>query len=590
MKKDMDIARRPNSTAPLIDDLEQHLEGLKAQGSFVEALDFLCGLFKQCPQDQDASATPYEPTEEATRVLLRTRSQEAIARYELSVLLLCTGRAEEADVHIAALGYRWRLGDSIFYPQGVVKRDEASAIDVTNTNPNPATDTCKAPLVVDNVLPDALLAQLRYVFAPDGHFFREHGYHDPDRERRFFSYHRPLPSGDVPDSDIIATTARHLRPLLAASFPDRSQEILDSDLSAEWWAHARQSGEGHQLHFDMDESLLSRFRGKGMSDETRARLHPLVSCVLYLHVSGSHLGRTLVLNQTLEQDSYASKGYLVEARSNRLLAFGGEYLHGVVPTVNDNGDNSDNDDDDGGWRVTLMLGFWPAGVTTNPTPTWSRATGLVDINSLGPNMTMPLATAGTRTAARKRRRGASGTSPDWMSDIEICATVQPTTNPTPGGAAAPGTQEDVGIVPGRLTNICPAIPVEPVWVPVGSTSHDTHDASTGEPDGSDAESDEAEQCRNVGAGYRGTSGVESREGRNQDGEALGFMSLEDLQALRRSSGESNGMDAGDEDEEEEEKEKMDEEEDEEEDEDEVVFPSRYFLYSLDDIYREIVDE
>lgn len=145
-------------------------------------------------------------------------------------------------------------------------------------------------------------------------------------------------------------------------------------MSVEWWAHARQGGEAHQLHFDMDEGRLHGVAhggggGSGEGGGGLNGLHPLVSCVVYLRCGGPRQGKTLVTNQVLECDSVATAGWLVSPAVNRLLAFDGRYLHGVIPNFtldvhgdddNDNNDDDDDngDDDGGGYRVTLMLGIW----------------------------------------------------------------------------------------------------------------------------------------------------------------------------------------------------------------------------------------
>ena len=120
-------------------------------------------------------------------------------------------------------------------------------------------------------------------------------------------------------------------------------------MSVEWWAHARQGGEAHQLHFDMDEA---RLRGvahgvahvDGTDKGRLVGLHPLVSCVLYLRCDGPRQGNTLVTDQVLQSDSVATQGWLVSPAVNRLLAFDGRLLHGVVPNFKLDAHGGDSDD------------------------------------------------------------------------------------------------------------------------------------------------------------------------------------------------------------------------------------------------------
>ena len=85
---------------------------------------------------------------------------------------------------------------------------------------------------------------------------------------------------------------------------------------AEWWAHCRPHGTGHQLHFDSD-------------DEGRAGVrNPIVSCALYL-TSGIG-GPTLVTDQAIGSARLAQRGWATLPHTNRLLMFNGKFLHGVV--------------------------------------------------------------------------------------------------------------------------------------------------------------------------------------------------------------------------------------------------------------------
>jgi len=49
--------------------------------------------------------------------------------------------------------------------------------------------------------------------------------------------------------------------------------LLSSQYTAEWWVHSRPHSNGHQLHFDSDETRIMA---------GRTPQHPIVSTVLYL--------------------------------------------------------------------------------------------------------------------------------------------------------------------------------------------------------------------------------------------------------------------------------------------------------------------
>lgn len=75
---------------------------------------------------------------------------------------------------------------------------------------------------------------------------------------------------------------------------------------AEWWVHSRPHINGHQLHFDSDETRIQTGAGKVQ--------HPIVSCVLF--VTAGVGGPTVVTNQRIT-GALATKGWLAEPKTNR---------------------------------------------------------------------------------------------------------------------------------------------------------------------------------------------------------------------------------------------------------------------------------
>ena len=127
---------------------------------------------------------------------------------------------------------------------------------------------------------------------------------------------------------------------------------------AEWWVHSRPFCNGHQFHYDSDETNTSN----GEKPQ-----HPLVSAVVYctepVGAGSAHAedrsgyvgmgGPTLVTNQVLADHIdevnaeaattgaptgnarlLANRGWLCYPRYNRAVMFNSKYLHGVVPGRN----------------------------------------------------------------------------------------------------------------------------------------------------------------------------------------------------------------------------------------------------------------
>ena len=162
----------------------------------------------------------------------------------------------------------------------------------------------------------------------------------------------------------------------------------------EWWAHIRRGqGNGHQMHFDLDEERVHTCDPPP---------HPAVSCVMYLDAEGG--AQTLVTDHHVSvrptsgtesssattttaaattttdtsgtgvSNGAATQGWLCAPKPNRCLLFDGGLLHGVVPTASDAAAQ-------GRTRTTLMLGFWQSPPT--------RCTPGVDDPFPRPNMARP---------------------------------------------------------------------------------------------------------------------------------------------------------------------------------------------------------
>lgn len=197
---------------------------------------------------------------------------------------------------------------------------------------------------LDGALPAEMLAKLQAAFAPDSPFWAEHAY--TCGVSPFFSYVHSL---EGPPRTGFDRVLRFLQGRAEACgfFASRQARY------AEWWAHCRPHGVGHQVHFDSDDEGIGGIR------------NPIVSSALYL-TGGGVGGPTLVTDQRRvgAGSGLARRGWLVLPKENRYLLFDGRLLHGVVPGRGVAG-GGDGECTHGLWReeparrVTLMVAFWP---------------------------------------------------------------------------------------------------------------------------------------------------------------------------------------------------------------------------------------
>jgi hypothetical protein len=303
---------------------------------------------------------------------------EREAKERLALLLLqksSSGRpgrhhheqVEEADRLLASLGYTCRLAANLFNYTALASVPLVEAATSATTNSSTTAEQlspyCK---VFDNVLELEQLRLLQKVFGDiRNSYWTDHSYAVFPTPSPYYSYILPLvvasPSSrqQLPDNGILYDIVHRLHDLVRPHFP----ALRRSNAAArfvEVWAHNRPHATGHQFHFDSDN--------EGCTDIIR---NPIVSCVLYLSGDddsdndknddiepghdagggGGGGGPTVVTNQRLSSRQLASQAWLVPAtRSNRLVAFDGKLLHGVVPGMG--GSNSHRR------RVTLMVAFW----------------------------------------------------------------------------------------------------------------------------------------------------------------------------------------------------------------------------------------
>lgn len=245
----------------------------------------------------------------------------------LAVLLIQRGAADQARAVLRRLGFQYRLHDDVLRYRICPGRSQAG--EPPTAHP-PADQFVRAG---DNALPAGLLQRVQGLFAPDAAFWSEHGY-AVFPPKPYFSYAHRLDQ-PAPASSVMDVLIDHVRAVAAGWFPDVAAAGV-----AEWWAHCRPHASGHQLHYDSDDEGRDGLR------------HPIVSTVVCLSDGGVG-GPTLVTTQTLGSRRLASTGWLVHPMRNRLVAFAGDVLHGVMP-----GRPGDDDAIPPGRRITLMIAFW----------------------------------------------------------------------------------------------------------------------------------------------------------------------------------------------------------------------------------------
>ena len=141
----------------------------------------------------------------------------------------------------------------------------------------PAAREAGAPRVWDGLLPPAALAALRSAFADGAAYYAENDYGSPSVG--FFSFRVALPTS--------LGVVRRVYEAVAAEFPGVEQAT-----HAEFWAHRRRHGHGHELHYDSVPGLRA-------GDAPR---HPLVSTVLCVDgAAGGPTGSTRERNSQLQR-------------------------------------------------------------------------------------------------------------------------------------------------------------------------------------------------------------------------------------------------------------------------------------------------
>ncbi|KAL7564065.1 hypothetical protein ACA910_006968 [Epithemia clementina (nom. ined.)] len=316
-----------------------------------------------------------------------------VAGERLALLLLQSGRAEEADAILADLNFTCRLASHVLNYSSIAPAPPQPPQFQQNapTTAVPSLATTDSPpcccRVMDHFLTSTELSILQSVFANrQSSYWTDHEYQVEPEPSPYVSYVIPLrgcrrrSSGDDDaDSQIDDNRDGNDEPEDAFHFLIQEfgflgcliqrilQQLSDSSSSSsssswkkpnlmqqcthvEMWAHNRPMITGHQLHFDSDnegnsnsnncdgpESSLSSPSSSGKTPTKKCVVrHPLVSTVLYLSPSlaangSGGGGPTLITNQRRMHRHLADQGWLCLPALGRMVAFDGRVLHGVIP-------------------------------------------------------------------------------------------------------------------------------------------------------------------------------------------------------------------------------------------------------------------
>lgn len=401
--------------------------------------------------------------------------------YLLALRLSQMGCDGEADGLLAALGCLFKLSPPILQPvlwnlpwspsDGPCGAHCAPNMHSTLSE-NSAYIACsthqplRLPVIIDGLLPDAIVKNLEQGFTRHGAFFRENSYFDAASP--FQSYFYSLVEKPI---TTIEVAAQHLAASLAGFLPSAIWEGVNS---VEWWAHSRAGDDPHQLHFDMDENRLR-------CGETRyQRQHPVCSCVLYLSATG---GPTLIIDQEPESQ-LGSKGWLAHPVVGRVVAFPGSLLHGVVPGSDGaSGIASCHQ----GARTTLVMTFWAGHRTA---AVGKPGTGAARHPPWRPSQPQPPLPPQQLVDAHADSAPADSAPADgiviedaalvsWPDDFAIvtdrdCSATD-TEAPTKGASLGASTDDRL---PGRRVVQCQPViramlRISPVWVPVAGATDST---------------------------------------------------------------------------------------------------------------------
>jgi methyl-CpG-binding domain protein 4 len=310
---------------------------------------------KQPPQPQEQQQPPKKKQKNTKKKYAALTTNEYRSAAERLSLLYCqSGRTQRAKKGLEYLGFVCRLSKHVLdYPFCKSTTTTIRTKQQSRRKQKDKTSAAAAPppcVIYNDFLTTRELQHMQSIFQdPQASYWKHHDY-QVEPPSPYFSYVIPIHDTNTQqnNNNKYGFVGKLVQKMI--TFPPLRQKFpnLKNAKFVELWAHNRPHASGHQLHFDSD-------------DEGRGGLrHPIVSTILYITASGGGGGPSLVTNQRLEDDStgdgdkpsqpqcLATQGWLAHPKVQRLVAFDGRVLHGVVP-----GKGAHE-----GRRVTLMLAFW----------------------------------------------------------------------------------------------------------------------------------------------------------------------------------------------------------------------------------------
>eukprot|EP01063_Lacrimia_lanifica_P012822 TRINITY_DN1952_c0_g2_i1.p1 TRINITY_DN1952_c0_g2~~TRINITY_DN1952_c0_g2_i1.p1 ORF type:complete len:505 (+),score=177.32 TRINITY_DN1952_c0_g2_i1:64-1578(+) len=239
----------------------------------------------------------------------------------LCLLMVQEGKGHCAEQHLFDQGYYYRLSDAVLryaYPPPA-------------TGPSALARAKDYVTAYDGALPAPLFSALQHAFRPDGLFWSEHRY--TVGKTPYFSYRHELPRSPGDVRNVMDAVMREVWELMMKDIPNAKNAKY-----AEWWAHCRPHHDAHQLHFDSDNE------GKG------GVRNPIANCIIFLTEGCG--GPTMVTTHRHGATKLANTGFLVYPKTNRIVAYPANVLHGVIPgrgVAPDGGKAR---------RTTLMIALW----------------------------------------------------------------------------------------------------------------------------------------------------------------------------------------------------------------------------------------
>ena len=184
---------------------------------------------------------------------------------ESLILYLCQEEAadlakrKEAYSLLLQCKYTWKLSNAVLhYP-------------LANSSEGDNSELARQRVrIFDRFLPSKqAINHLMHIFRPSSPFWSEHDYDissNCSRKVGYFSYLYPL--RDRRPMCSVEQIVDFIYQKTCERFPAAKEATV-----AEWWVHTRPHSNGHQLHFDSDETRI---------EAGRSPAHPIVSTVLFL--------------------------------------------------------------------------------------------------------------------------------------------------------------------------------------------------------------------------------------------------------------------------------------------------------------------